>query len=282
MNVNLDLVLLPNFKKLFKEIINFVFNRVIIKGGRSSGKSTFICICIIIGTLIHKRSAVCIVRNNTSVEKSLDNVFLKALYILNLRSRFRYVQTKHKFILQNKRGQDTDIEIICSGCDDPERLKGIQAKRDTFWCLWIEEATNFDNMKALDNIESSIGRGDVKHFVTIISYNPRMNTSHFLNIRYENIDSSDKIEQYVKNEETFGSKLVLHTQLEDITIKECIFHCTYKAVFKYGHKEWISAIDRLQIDIGEKTNSDYYRWYYLGEVRGQDNVNVFRKDEIKE
>lgn len=276
-NVDLDKHVLPSFKKLFNSLINFEFFRAIIKGGRSSGKSVFISILVIIGTLTKKRSAVCVLSTKTDVQKRLDNVIKSTLSILGLSDYFRYVQTKHTFILKDSNGNDSDIEIICTGVDDAERLKGIKAKSGSFWCLWVEEATNFRNIKQIKTIESSVARGDLLHFVSIISYNPRQSSSHYLNKEYENV-TEGVIAQY-SNEETHGSKVISEFQLEefgDYKFKQVVFHCTYKALIKYGHVEWIAATDLVDIHIGEKTDSEYYRWYYLGEVVGQDSINVFR------
>ena len=185
--INLSNFILPHFKQLFKDILKHTYFRVVVKGGRSSGKSVFIAMCLIICAMTHKRSSIAIVRTKVDVAKRLDNVFLKALNILGIKEHFRYVSTKHEFILKDKNGNDTDVVIYCTGADDPERLKGITPKFGSFEILWIEEATNFDTIKAIKNIESSIGRGDILNFTSIISYNPKQNSSHFLNLEFENI-----------------------------------------------------------------------------------------------
>lgn len=277
--INLDNFILPSYKKLFYELINFEYLRAVIKGGRSSGKSVLISILIVVGTLTHKRSALCVLSTKVDVQKRLDNVINKTIDMLGLKDYFRYVTTKHTFILLDSLGNDTDVEIVCTGCDDPERLKGVSAKRGSFWALWCEEATNFKNIKQIKNIESSVGRGDLKHFVSIISYNPRQNSSHFLNKEYENI--SDDIISRHENKETHGSKLVTSCDFDlndeiSFKFKQVIFHCTYKSIIKYGHVDWISPTDLVDIQRGERDNSEYYRWYYLGEVVGSANVNVFR------
>jgi len=273
-NVNLDKHVLPSFKKLLNEILNFKYLRAIIKGGRSSGKSVLISIIVIVGTLTKKRSAICVLSTKTDVQKRLDNVINSTLKILGLNQYFRYIQTKHTFVLQDAYGNDTDVEIICTGVDDPERLKGVKSKAGSFWCLWVEEATNFRNLKQIKNIESSVGRGDLLHFVSIISYNPRQSSSHFLNKEYENV--TENVIARFSNDETFGEKIVSEFELENYTFQQVVFHCTYKALIKYGHTDWISPTDLVDISIGEKTNSEYYQWYYLGKVVGSDTINVFR------
>jgi len=277
MIVNLDNHLLPPFRRLFKEVIDFEYFRLVLKGGRSSGKSIFVAMLIIIGTMYLKRSAICIVRHTNNVAKRLDNVFLKALSILGLSDKYRYVSTKHTFILLNEDGSDSDVEVLCTGADDPERLKGYTPKRGSYWVSWIEEAQNFDNIKAIKNIESTVGRGDLFHFVSIITYNPRMSSTHFLNLEYENIPNKESIISYKENKNTHGSKVVTRVEVDDsIILNQCVFHCTYKLLFKYNKKEWISPTDLVDIKLGEQCNSEYYRWYYLGEVIGNSSVNVFR------
>lgn len=273
MRKDLSYNILPHFQELFKKLINFEYYRLVLKGGRSSGKSVFIAMCLIIGTLIHRRSCVAIVRYKTDVARRLDNVFIKALNILSLRSYFRYVTTRHEFILLDKNGRDTDFSITCTGADDPETLKGITAKSGSYWSLWIEEASNFNNINHLKNIESTIGRGDITGFVSIISYNPRQNSSHFLNKEYENL--TDNILSYTKDDDVNSSECITSILIDDLEFKQCVFHCTYKSLIKYGHKDWISPTDLVDITIGEKTNSQYYRWYYLGECGSITDINVF-------
>ena len=273
MQVDLSSFILPSFKQLFKNIINFKYFRCVIKGGRSSGKSVFVAMCLIIGTMIHRRSCVAVVRNQVGVTKRLDNVIIKALNILGMRDRFRYVSTRHEFILLNKYGDDSDISIMCMGADDPERLKGIQPKLGSFWALWIEEANNFSTLNSIQSIESSVGRGDLFHFISIISYNPKQSSNDFLNKEYETSEHPLNIEEdssigYYKYESS--------TDIDDFKLTQCVFHCTYKALVKYGHKDWIAPPDLVAITIGEKTNSEYYRWYYLGIPTGGDGINVFR------
>lgn len=275
--INLSNFILPHFKQLFKDILKHTYFRVVVKGGRSSGKSVFIAMCLIICAMTHKRSSIAIVRTKVDVAKRLDNVFLKALNILGIKEHFRYVSTKHEFILKDKNGNDTDVVIYCTGADDPERLKGITPKFGSFEILWIEEATNFDTIKAIKNIESSIGRGDILNFTSIISYNPKQNSSHFLNLEFENINEFDEPLSYDVDEETLTKVRVTNSKIDDdLILKQCVFHCTYKSLIKYGHRDWISPTDLVDIKTGEITNSEYYRWYYLGDVCGSDTINVFR------
>lgn len=275
--VNLSENILPHFKQLFKDIINNKYFRVVVKGGRSSAKSVFVAIAIIVGVMTHKRSAIALVRTKVDVAKRLDNVFIKALTFLGLRDYFRYVETKHTFILLDAEGNDTDVAIYCTGADDPERLKGITPKSGSFLYLWIEEATNFANIKAIKNLESSMGRGDILHFTSIISYNPKQNTSHFLNQEFENIKDTDEMVSLEEDEETGTKTRVTNTVIDDdLVLQQCVFHCTYKGLIKHGHRDWISPTDLVDIKHGEANNTEYYRWYYLGEVCGQDSVNVFR------
>ena len=275
--VNLSPHILKHFRPLLKAIINNKYFRMVIKGGRSSGKSVFIAMCLIIYTCVNNRSVIAILSTKIDVQKRLDNVFLKALDILGLSKYFRYVSTKHEFIKLNKDGTDSNVSIICTGADDPERLKGISPKTGSFGILWIEEATNFDNIKQIKNIESSIGRGDIYKFTSIISYNPRQSSSHFLNMEFENVNEEDELISYEKDEETLtSSKVILTTINEDLKLEQLIFHCTYKELIKQGHINFISPTDLVDIKYGEEHDTEYWHWYYLGEACGSDELNVFR------
>ena len=63
-------------------------------------------------------------------------------------------------------------------------------------------------------------------------------------------------------------------------LKEAVFHCTYKELVKQKHTEFIPPADLVEIKKGEIENSEYYRWFYLGEACGSSTLNVFRN--IKE
>lgn len=272
-NINLDNYILPHFKHLFNNCINFELFRLVLKGGRCSGKSLLAAMIVIVGTMIHKRSAVAILRYKTDVEKTLDRKILSALDILGLKKYFRYVQTRHKFILLDRDGNDTEVEIECRGADNPELLKGMTAKRGSYWCLWVEEATNFQNLKNIRSIEGTVGRGDLTHFVSIWTYNPRQNSNHFLNKEYENI--TEDLISFDKFDDVNGSECLTRIDIEELSFYQLVFHCTYKSLIKYGHRDWLPPADLVDITIGERTNSEYYRWYYLGEVGALDGVNVF-------
>lgn len=275
--IDLSQHILKHFRGLLQDILNNKYFRTVIKGGRSSGKSFFIAMAIIIYVCTKQRSAVCILSDKVNVTKRLDNVFLKALKVLGLDKNFRYVSTKHTFILLNKDGSDSDVEIVCTGTDDPEKLKGLQPRRGSWALLWLEEATGFPNIKQIKNIESTIGRGDIHGFTSIISYNPRQSTSHFLNVEFENVKEGDELISYEKNEETLTSKKEILTVVDDeLSLVQCVFHCTYKELIAQGHREFISPTDLVDIKYGEENNTEYWHWYYLGEACGSDSLNVFR------
>lgn len=275
--INLSDKILIHFRPLLKNILNNDFFRMVIKGGRSSGKSFFIAMAIIIYVCTNKRSAVCILSDKVNVQKRLDNVFIKALAILGLSKQFRYVSTKHTFILLNADCSDSNIEIVCTGTDDAEKLKGLQPKVDNWGLLWLEEATGFLNLKQIRNIESTIGRGDINHFTSIISYNPRQSTSHWLNVEFENVKDGDKLLSFEKDDETLTSTKVILTEInEELKLTQLIFHCTYKELIKQGHIDYISPTDLVDIKYGEENDTEYWHWYYLGEACGSDSLNVFR------
>ena len=275
--VDLSNYVLKHFRKLFKAILNNKYFRIVIKGGRSSGKSFFIAIAIIIYVCTKKRSCICVLSDKVNVAKRLDNVFIKALHLLGLWDNFRYVSTKHEFILLNKDGSDSSISIVCTGTDDAEKLKGLQPKQGSWALLWIEEATGFNNIKQIKNIESTAGRGDIHNFTSIISYNPRQSTSHYLNVEFENVKEGDELISYEKDEDTLTStKEILTTLDDDLKLVQCVFHCTYKELIKQGHIEFISPTDLVDIKYGEEHNTDYWKWYYLGLACGSDTLNVFR------
>lgn len=275
--INLSNFVLKHFRKIFYAIIDNKYFRIVIKGGRSSGKSFFIAMSIIVYVCTKKRSCVCILSDKVNVSKRLDNVFIKAMHLLGLWDNFRYISTKHEFILLNKDGTDSEVSIVCTGTDDAEKLKGLQPKRGSWGILWIEEATGFNNIKQIKNIESTVGRGDITGFTSIISYNPRQSTSHFLNVEFENVKEGDELISYENDEETLTSTKEILTEVDDdIKLVQCVFHCTYKELIKQGYIGLISPTDLVDIRYGEEHNTEYWQWYYLGLACGSDSLNVFR------
>lgn len=275
--INLSNYILKHFRNVFRAILENKYFRIIIKGGRSSGKSFFIAMAIIIYVCTKKRSCVCVLSDKVNVSKRLDNVFIKAMNLLGLWDNFRYVSTRHEFILLNKDGSDSDVIILCTGTDDAEKLKGLQPRCGSWALLWIEEATGFNNIKQIKNIESTIGRGDIKNFTSIISYNPRQSTSHFLNVEFENVKEGDELVSYEKDEDTLTSTKEILTNIdENLRLVQCVFHCTYKELIKQGHIDFISPTDLVDIKYGEEHQTEYWKWYYLGLACGSDTLNVFR------
>lgn len=275
--INLSNYILKHFRGIFNAILNNKYFRIVIKGGRSSGKSFFIAMSIIIYVCTKKRSCVCVLSDKVNVAKRLDNVFIKAMHLLGLWDNFRYVSTRHEFILLNRDGTDSDVSIVCTGTDDAEKLKGLQPRKGSWALLWIEEATGFTNIKQIKNIESTIGRGDIKGFTSIISYNPRQSTSHYLNVEFENVKEGDELVSYEKDEETLTSTKEILTKLDDtLELVQCVFHCTYKELIKQGHLDFISPTDLVDIRYGEEHQTEYWKWYYLGLACGSDVLNVFR------
>lgn len=275
--INLSPHILKHFRPILKAIINNRFFRIVIKGGRSSGKSFFIAMALIIYVCVNNRSVIAILSTKIDVQKRLDNVFIRALDVLGLSKNFRYVSTKHEFIKLNADGSDSKVSIVCTGAIDPEQLKGITPKAGSWGVLWVEEATNFDNIKQIKNLESSIGRGNIYGFTSIISYNPRQSTSHPLNLEFNNVKEDDELISFEKDDETLTSTRITLTNIDDeLKLEQLVFHCTYKELIKQGHIDFISPTDLVDIKYGEEHNTEYWHWYYLGEACGSDSLNVFR------
>lgn len=273
MKINLTDKILPGYSELFRSILDFEYYRVIVKGGRCSGKSLFTAMTVLIGTMIHRRSAVCCVRYNNKVYQRLTSVLVKALKILGLQQYFRVLKS-NKIILLDAYGNDTDVCIYCTGADDPEVIKGFASEtEESFWCLWVEEATNFRNLEDINNITSTIGRGNLNGFVSILTYNPRKNSSHWLNKKFDNIVDGVIDREIIEDEHS--EKVITAEDVFGLKLKTCILHTCYKKLIKYGHVDWMEASDLVAIQYGEANDTSYYRWYYLGESGGLDELSVF-------
>ena len=279
MIINLDKNILRPFRKIVLNALNNKYYRLVFKGGRCSTKSTIAAMIVILRAKIFRHSALCVVRYSNNVKMRLTTQIITALQYLGLSHQFEYLKSTNEFIYLDKNGKRTDVVIYCRGADDPKRLRSIKDASGGFSTLWIEEAADFSCMNDLIDLESSVGRGQSDSFLSIISYNPSQAPTHFLNEQYETPSSEAELLEHYKEDDTLFEyrvdKTVTSIYNYKIELVQCVVHCTYKTLIKEGHIDWISRTDLPRIQLGEKTQSDFYKWWYLGLIVGCDSI-VFR------
>ena len=233
-----------NFNALSLDIDRAGHAEYWLKGGRGSGKSTFIARKILLGMLANpKASAMVYRRVAATLRQSVYAEFVKAIDALGLRPWcvFRLSPMEIRF-------KPTGQRILFRGADDAGKSKSITLESGYFGYLWFEEASEFPGTDDLGTIAASIIRGAAERQpVTFYSYNPPKSAQNWIN------------------------KAVLAPES-----RRLVHHSTYMEL----PPEWIGDSFIAAAEALKKTNERAYRHMYLGEVTGTGG-QVFDNLEIR-
>ena len=236
-----------NFNALSLDIDREGHSEYWLKGGRGSGKSTFIARKILLGLLQHpEASAIAYRRVANTLRQSVYEEFVKAISALRLGAWFKFrlnpLEITHKV---------TGQRIMFRGADDPGKSKSITLAQGYFGYLWFEEAAEFAGMDDLRTISASVIRGDAKQKpITFLSYNPPASVHNWVN------DEALKVEP---------RRLVHASSYLELPA------------------EWIGANFIAAAEALRATNERAWRHIYMGEVTGTggqvfDNIEQRRID----
>lgn len=231
----------------FKPVIDIILAgkgcEVVLSGGRGSTKSSVSIIGIILYVLTHKKSAIVLIKYRNGINTRLINGFIRYINLMGLSHLFKVVPSRSSIVLLEN-GQPTDIEILFSGCDDPEKLKSISPKRGSFGIMWIEEASNFKDSLEILNLVATFCRGT--DTISIFSFNPPKSRKNWANTYFL--------------EEKEGR--IVHKS-------------TYLDVIE-DHPDWLGTRFIADAEHLKRTNSDLYNYMYLGIPTGSGG-DVFPK-----
>ena len=180
-----------NFNALSLDIDREEHAEYWLKGGRGSGKSTFIARKILLGMLAHPLASSMVYRRvAVTLRQSVYEEFIKAIDALGLRPWcvFRLSPLEIRF-------KPTGQKIMFRGADDPGKSKSITLSRGYFGYLWFEEAAEFAGMEDIETIQASILRGQAvgpvvygektavanQRPLTFFSYNPPKSAQSWIN-----------------------------------------------------------------------------------------------------
>ena len=272
LNINLNDLICDNFVDVASDIINCEVDRAVLKGGRSSTKSQVASECIITGCMAYKESAVACVKYANKIEERLVSTFRDTINYMGVGKWWKLRKSPFEYVLLDDNGNETDVSIRFTGCDNVENLKSYKSRRGGFRYIWFEELTNFPTYKEVKSLMQTFGRGKGKHCI-IMSYNPPMQNSNWVNKEYNVISPDKKILWTTDN----ASCTEFEFEIEDgkfETIRQIVHHSTYLDVIASGHADWLGSTFIGDAKLCEIENNTYYRWAYLGEVVGTD-ANVF-------
>lgn len=181
--IKLSEVFTKSFVNLHKIIKNEDYLKYVLKGGRASGKSSFIAQEIILDIIKYPITVLCVRKVGNTLQESCYEQIKEAIDQLNLNDYFKLNISPLK-ITYTPRGN----AIIFRGADDPAKIKSIKMAKYPIARLWIEELAEFKTEDEVSMIENSILRGELDgdlKYKFYYSYNPPKRKQSWVNKRYE-------------------------------------------------------------------------------------------------
>lgn len=273
MNIDLNELICDNLTGIALDIINCDVDRAILKGGRASTKSQVVSECIVVGCMSYKESAVALVRYGNKIEERLVNTFRESIHYMGLEKFWKLRRSPFEYVLLDDNGKETDVSIKFTGCDRPEDLKSYKPRRGGgFRYVWMEELSNFDSLKSVNNLIQTFARGEGKHCV-IMSYNPPKQNSNWVNKEFNAPKNKDNL----IDSNVYSWKEYFDFEIEPgntTRLVKSVNHSTYLDVIANGKSHWLGDTFIGEAKQMEAENYKEYQHQYLGEVVGTD-ANVF-------
>lgn len=213
------------------------------KGGRGSGKSSFLAIELIFGLLQDEQANAVVLRKvAANLRDSVYEQVCWAIGVLGADAEWeRRVSTME--LVRRRTGQ----RILFRGCDDPRKLKSIKFPQGYAKFIWYEEADEFNGMAELRSINQSLMRGG-KTFSVFYSYNPPKFARSWVNLA---------------EAEVRADSIWHHSTYLDLPL------------------EWLGAQFLAEAAYWKRVRPEVYRHEYLGEVTGSGG-EVFRNVTLRE
>jgi len=210
-------------------------SNIILKGGRSSMKSSVISMKLVLDFVEDDMGNVVVLRKvgkylSTSVYEQIK----WAIYMLKLEDEFYF--GKSPLVIRHKA---TNTAFYFYGVDDPMKIKSAKIAKGYVMALWFEELAEFAGVEDIDIVSDTFIRQDLgdKDVKVYYSYNPPRNPYAWVN---EWTDSKAGDDDYL------------------------IHHSTYMD----DEKGFLSAQMLRKIEKYKENDIDYWRWMYAGEVIG--------------
>ena len=232
--VNAYELIAPVFWDVLDDVLNDGHREYWLKGGRSSTKSSFIAICIVLNMMLDGQRGehthcVALRKVENTVSGSVFNTIAWATEMLGVSGYWK--MTRNPMVMTYT---PTGQTILFKGCDDPRKVKSTKFPKGYCKYIWFEELDEFYGMEDIRSIKQSLMRGgpSIKVFY---SYNPPKVVSNWANAE---------------------GMLEVEGRL--------IHHSTYLDV----PKQWLSEDFLKEAEILKRQNELYYRNEYLGEATG--------------
>lgn len=266
-NIKIDMsnAVCPLYSKVVYGALAFEFDELVLKGGRSSMKSSVLLTIAPLLVLSTKRSAILIVRHNNAVRKRLLDPLTKVLNRLGITSLFKLNKSNNEYELIGYSG----VKIQCIGADQPDNIKSISNENIEPYCMvGLEEVNNFRSLEDVLNIQATFIRGGGSPQLVVYAFNPKRVQNDWCNKEFDRqcgISLGYKFNGYL---EEFDKVLEIpvNGELKDIKFKtkRLIFHSTIYDIINHG---WYEKIGLKTVADAEKLkakNESTYKWMWLG------------------
>lgn len=185
--INLSAAISPAFFYIHRDVFAQKHTHYWLKGGRGSGKSSFISIEIILGIMKDESANAVVLRK---IGKNLRNSVFEQLRwaadTLGVSDKWDFTVSPMEMVYL-KTGQ----KIIFRGADDPRKIKSVKVGKGYIKFIWFEEADEFDGMEEIRSINQSLMRGG-NHFCVFYSYNPPQSIKNWINLEAD-FEREDKL-----------------------------------------------------------------------------------------
>lgn len=234
--MNVDL----NINSTYKPYVGSYKNRVeVYYGGAGSGKSVFIAQKIILKALKGKRKILVVRKVQRTLRESCFSLIKSILSDIGILKRCKVNETNLTIKLPN------GSFFLCSGIDDPEKIKSITDITD----IWIEEATelNFNDYTQLDLRL----RANSPNLQIILSFNPISKANWcYLNFFKENKNNAFILHTTYKDNKFLPDSYI--ETLNNMKKTNYAYYCIY-ALGKFASldKRVYTNVEFIDFDINE-------------------------------
>ncbi len=242
--VPLSRLIAPVFYPVHHAVKHHTHDEIWLKGGRGSGKSSFVSLEIILGMLGDPEANAIIYRKVADTLR--DTVYAQLWWAMEaLGVAADWKQGLSPLELTHRH---TGQRIIFRGMDKPEKSKGLKLKKGYFKYLWVEELTEFRGMGEIRTVKASVFRGkDSANALTFYTYNPPQSAMIWVN------------EQALMP--TKG-RLIHSSDYRDLP------------------REWLGDDFIRAAEAMRDSDPHQYKWMYLGEVVGTGG-RIFKNLEVR-
>lgn len=230
MTIHLKDLMPPAFWPVHRALRDGTVREILAKGGRGSGKSSYISLELVVQLLRHPTCHALVLRKvGNTLRTSVYAQICWAIGALGLAGRFRCTLSPMECTYL-----PTGQKILFFGLDDAGKLKSLKLPFGSLGLLWFEELDQYDGPEEVRNVEQSVFRGG-DFALAFKSFNPPAMARSWVN-RYARTPAPGRL----------------------------IHHSTYLEL----PRSWLGARFLADAEALRQINEVAYRHEYLGEVVG--------------